>query len=115
MRERFEQAARALAGDGAAREALVDDLPRNLVRRQELCLEMEIAAGLDSPQQFSDARLRLQVSRLADALGHRQGGSTDAAGRLRELLLDWYLTGPVPLETRSGLDARIARVLTVAE
>jgi exonuclease SbcC len=115
LRERFEQAARALAGDGAAREALVDDLPRNLVRRQELCLEMEIAAGLDSPQQFSDARLRLQVSRLADALGHRQGGSTDAAGRLRELLLDWYLTGPVPLETRSGLDARIARVLTVAE
>jgi exonuclease SbcC len=113
--ERFERAGRALAGDGAAREALIDDLPHNLERRQELCLEMEIAAGLDSPEQFSDARLRLQVSRLADALGHRQGGVTDAAGRLRELLLDWYLTGPVPLEMRGGLDARIARVLTVVE
>jgi len=112
LQDRFDLAARALAGDGGIRAALLDALPGNLTRRQQLCLEMEIAAGLDSPAEFGEARLRLQVSRLADALSHRQEGISGGAGRLRELLLDWYLTGPAPLEARGGFDARLARVLT---
>jgi exonuclease SbcC len=114
LQERFDRAGRALAGDGALRAQLLDALPRNLTRRQELCLEMEITAGLDSPAEFGEARLRLQVSRLADALSHRQEGVADGAGRLRELLLEWYQTGPAPLEAQGGFDARLARVLSAA-
>jgi exonuclease SbcC len=114
LQQRFELACRALPGDGGMREALLDALPRNLARRQELCLEMEIVAGLDSPAEFGEARLRLQVSRLSDALSHRQEGIASGAGRLRELLLDWYQTGPVPLDAQGVLDARLTRVLAAA-
>ena len=113
LQERFERAGRALAGDGTIRAGLLDALPRNLTRRQELCLEMEITAGLNSPAEFGEARLRLQVSRLADALSHRQEGVSDGAGRLHELLLDWYTTGPAPLEAQRGFNTRLARVLSV--
>jgi exonuclease SbcC len=114
LQERFDRASRALAGDDAIRAGLLDALPWNLTRRLELCLEMEVAAGLDSPAEFGDARLRLQVSRLAEALSHRHAGIPDGPGRLRELLLDWYTTGPAPLEAQGGFDARLARVLSAA-
>jgi exonuclease SbcC len=72
LQQRFELACRALAGEPGTREELIEALPRNLARRLDLCLQMEVAAGLDSPAEFSEARLRLQVSRLTDALSHRQ-------------------------------------------
>jgi len=114
LQDRFDRADRALSGDEAIRAVLLDALPGNLVRRQELCLEMEIAAGLDSPAEYGEARLRLQVSRLADVLSHRHEGVAVGAVRLRELLFDWYLTGPAPLEARGGFDARLARVFAAA-
>jgi hypothetical protein len=109
--QRFDLAGRALAGDAAARKDLIDALPRNLARRLELCLWMEIATGLDSPAEYGEARLRLQVSRLADALNHRQEDAHAGAGQLRALLIDWYLVGPAPLEANDALEARVARVL----
>ena len=114
LQQRFELAGRALAGESGARESLLDALPRNLARRLELCLQLEIAAGLESPAEFGEARLRLKVSRLADALSHRQEGAVGGAGRLHELLLDWYQTGPAPVEVRDGLAARVERVLTAS-
>jgi hypothetical protein len=115
LQRRFGLAGRALAGEPGAREELLAALSRNLARRLELCLQMEVAAGLESPAEFGEARMRLQVSRLADALGHRQEGAVAGAGRLRELLLDWYQTGPAPVEAHAGLDARVDRVLTAAQ
>ena len=109
LQRRFELACRALAGEPGTREALLDALPRNLARCLELCLQMEVAAGLESPAEFDEARMKLQVSRLADALSHRQEGAVDGAVRLRELLLDWYQTGPVP--AHAGLAARVERVI----
>jgi len=115
LQRRFELAGRALAGESGAREELLAALPRNLAHRLELCLQMEIAAGLESPAEFGEARMRLQVSRLADALGHRQEDTVAGAGRLRELLLDWYQTGPAPVEAHAGLAARVERVITTAQ
>jgi len=112
LQRRFELASRALAGESGPREELLAALPRNLARRLELCLQMEVAAGVESPAEFAEARMRLQVSRLADALGHRQEGAVAGAGQLRELLLDWYQTGPVPVESHAGLTARVERVIT---
>jgi hypothetical protein len=114
LQQRFELASRALAGDAGSREELLEALPRNLARRLELCLQLEVAAGVDSPAEFGEARLRLQVSRLADALGHRQEGPLAGSGRVHELLLDWYQTGPAPLKSQGGLAARVERVLTAA-
>jgi len=115
VRNRFELAGRALAGDAAARSELFDALPGNLERRRELCLQLEIAAGIDSPAGFSEARMQLQVARLANALGHRQEGADTGSAPLRELLTQWYRTGPVAVAERDALEARIARVLAVME
>jgi hypothetical protein len=111
MRGRFELAGRALAGEAAARSELLDALPHNLEKRRQLCLQLEIAAGIDSPAEFAAARMQLQVSRLADALSHRQGETSGADGQLRELLAQWYRAGPVPPAEQDALEARIARVM----
>jgi hypothetical protein len=109
LRERFELAGRALAGDARARQAFETGLEKNLKRRHELCLQMEIEAGIDSPPEYADARMQLQVSRLEDALKHRQ---EDAAGdRLRALQMAWYQAGPVPEAEMPALAARFARAL----
>jgi hypothetical protein len=111
MRGRFERAGRALTGDDTTRSELLDALPRNLEKRRELCLQLEIAAGIDSPAEFAAARMRLQVSRLAAALGQRQGEAPGSDGQRRELLAQWYRTGPVPPAEQDALEARLARVL----
>jgi hypothetical protein len=109
LRERFELAGRALAGDAQARQTIESRVEKNLGQCLELCLQMEIEAGIESPPGFADARMQLQVSRLEDALKHRQ---EDAAGdRLRALQMAWYQAGPVPEAEKPGLEARFARAL----
>lgn len=113
LRERFELAGRALAGDAQARQTIESRAEKNLGQCLELCLQMEIEAGIDSPPGFADARMQLQVSRLEDALKHRQ---EDAAGdRLRALQMAWYQAGPVPEAEKPGLEARFARALAAIQ
>jgi exonuclease SbcC len=109
LRERFVLAGRALTGDAQARQALETGLEKNLKRRLELCLQMEIEAGIESPPEYADARMQLQVSRLEDAFKHRQ---EDVAGdRLRALQMAWYQAGPAPEAEMSALQARFARAV----
>jgi hypothetical protein len=106
LRKRFELAARALSGDPGAQQQLQRAAQDNLDRRLDLCLQMEIEAGVESPAEFADARMQLQVSRLEDAFKHRQGGA--AGDRARALQIAWYLCGPLPAAERAALDARFA-------
>ncbi len=109
LRERFALAGRALAGDVQARQVLETGLEKNLNRRLELCLQMEIEAGIESPPEFAEARMQLQVSRLEDAFKHRH---EDTAGdRLRALQMAWYQAGPAPVAEMAALEVRFARAL----
>lgn len=75
--------------------------------RTELALRLEILAGVDSPAELADARMRMQVTRLSERL--REGGQGAAAERL-ELLRAWYSAGPTsPQQTE--LEARFHRAL----
>ncbi len=109
--ERFELAARVLGGDDSARKALFDTLTANLKQRRQLCLQLEIAAEIESPPEYADAKMQLQVSRLSDALHHRQASSRTAKEALRDLLIAWYQTGPVPGDAQGELEARFERVM----
>jgi exonuclease SbcC len=113
LRQRFELASRALAGDAEARQSLEGALGKNLSQRLDLCLQMEIEAGIDSPPGFEAARLQLQVSRLEDALKHRQEDA--AADRLRVLQLAWHQAGPPPAAEMPALEARFARALAAIQ
>jgi len=112
LRERLDFASRALGGDEQARQSLFDGLPQNLKRRLELCLQIEIAAGIDSPAEFTQARMQYQVSRLADAMHHQLEETRSPHEQLRDLQMAWYQAGPVPLESQGSLEARFERAVT---
>jgi len=115
LRERFDLASRALGEDGQARQALLAGLPKNLERRLQLCLQLEIAAGIDSPAEFAAARMQYQVSRLADAMHHKHEEPGAGEDRLRQLQIDWYLAGPPPGEAQGSLEARFERAIASAQ
>jgi len=112
---RTELAERALQGDAEARQSLLEALPGNLSRALDLCLRMEVEAGIDSPEEFADERMQLQVARLADALHHRLGEVDTGGDRLRRLQLDRFQLGLVPLQAREVLEARFERVMAALQ
>ncbi len=113
LRQRFELAGRALGGDAEACQALERALAKNLSQRLQLCLQLEIEAGIESPAEFAEARMQLQVSRLEDALKHRQEEA--AADRLRALQIAWHQAGPLPAADKPELEARFARAVAAIE
>jgi hypothetical protein len=106
LRERLDLASRVLGGDDQARQILLDSLPKNLDKHLELCLQVEIAAGIDSPAEFTQARMQFQVSRLADAMHHKLEEPRSRHDQLRDLQMAWYQAGPVPLESQGSLESR---------
>jgi hypothetical protein len=111
LEARLELASRVLAGDSQALESMLESLQGNLERRLELCLELEVAAGVESPSQFAEQRLRLQASRLQDALARRLEGQELPDERLRRIQMEWYLAGPVQHPLAAELEARFQRAL----
>lgn len=111
MHDRFELAGRALEGDAQAIQLLRDGLSVNLETCLSLCLRMEIAAGIDSPAEFAEARMRYQVSRIANAMQHKLEEQQSGQDRLQELQMAWYQVGPVPVEAQASLTARFKRAI----
>lgn len=104
---RSERALAAIS-DAAALDHLRQACVANGERRAVLCLQLEIASGVETPPEFAQQRLELQVARLAERLSE---GEADSLQNALRLLDDWYLLGPVPAD--AGLDARFARVREV--
>ncbi len=67
----------------------------NGARRQQLCLQLEILAGMESPPEWAQQRLEFQVARLAERL---VGGEEDSLLGATELLHEWYRCGPAPVD-----------------
>lgn len=84
--ERY-QLARAALFDAAALRQLRDSIPANLEVLQARLLQLEILVEVDSPAAFSKQRMALQIERLSAALGNREAGQGQSAGRLIEDIL----------------------------
>ena len=111
MQARFEKVRHALQQGGELRERLLSELAANLNQRKELCLWMEILAGVDSPAEAQQARLELQVKRLAGAMGQ---GSEDTQDRIAEIRQQWYLTGGGPAGEERILQQRFEKASRAA-
>ena len=106
IQTRYEKAKRALLEGGEQRDQLVSELRANLTHRQELCLRMEILAGVESPPEVQQVRLEFQVNRLAEAIGQ---GSGDKVGKMGEIRREWYLSGGAPANLEKILQGRFEK------
>jgi hypothetical protein len=103
LQQRYARAQRAIMAGGDEQQQLSAELSDNLARRQDLCLRMEILAGVESPPEARQARLQLQTHRLAGAIGQGVG---DIVGTRAKLEHDWYLCGAAPAAQESRLQQR---------
>lgn len=76
---------------------------------ETLLLEYEFLAGVDSPPEHKQARLALQVEKLA--LRMSSGSSPAIAEQLQALDRRWWGSGPLSREQRSELSRRRDRAL----
>ncbi len=102
MAERFTQALGAVTGSSAALSGDAD----NLKKRKEICLRLEILAGIDSPPELGAERLAFQVNRLT---GHMRDGAEDPLQGAVALEQAWYLTGAVSPAIVTALEMRFER------
>ena len=103
IQQRYARAQGAVMAGGEEQQRLSTELSANLARRQDLCLRMEILAGVESPPEERQARLQLQTHRLAGAIGKGVG---DIVGTRTKLEHDWYLFGAAPAAQQALLQQR---------
>jgi hypothetical protein len=108
---RFDAALGPLRGERASDAAgLQGTAADNLERRLALCLQLELLAGVESPPQFAEQRLALQVQLLAGAMTG-QLSEAERQERKRQLLEEYFTIGPVPPDQVPALQSRIDAVL----
>ena len=103
---RFGQAIAAATGESGAPIAGRTSQADNDRKREELCLQLEILAGIDSPQELAGDRLAFQVNRLTE---HMRDGAKDPLEGATRLVRDWYVLGPASGEVAGALEQRFER------
>jgi hypothetical protein len=98
---------------GSTAEGLRQTLQGNLQKKQALCLRMEVLAGVESPPEYAQQRMALQVSRLSASFngGDRVQAGKPSPDEIREVQLKWCLTGLLPPARNQVLEARFERAL----
>jgi hypothetical protein len=105
IRQRFD-AALSAAKDSAQRQAWLAELPDNQTTRADLCLRLEVLAGIESPPEAAQERLAFQVSRLSERLTQGEQDPLDNAPQVEQV---WLLCGPAPAAQMARLNARFER------
>ncbi len=110
VQRRFEQACQS-AGNTVFK-------PATLKEKEELCIRLEILAGVDSPPEVKEARMAYQVKRLSEAMkgGHLEGEpAADRTAELQSIERAWYLIGAIPAEAAHKLEQRFQQALQAVE
>jgi hypothetical protein len=115
LQARYELASRALQGDSAAQASLCAGLAKNLQQRLQLCLQLEVATGMDSPAEYADERMKYQVSLLSDAMQHKHIDEESEEDRLTALGIAWLQAGPVNQQERVKLTERFERAFSAGK
>jgi hypothetical protein len=104
LEERWQRALAANEGQPFTDE----ELAANLEARRELCVRMEILAGIESPPDEQAYRMNLQVKRLADGLA--AGLQQSLAEQVQAVELEWLGVGPaLPVDQAEAFAARFER------
>ncbi len=91
-----------------ARQAWLSALEENTQRRKRICLQLEVATGVNSPEEANEERLAYQVNRLSE---HLAKGESQTGNNILQLQAKWYLS-PAPAANRQkALQERFERAL----
>lgn len=118
--ERQQQQWAALDALAAASETLkqaetpADAQMANRTQGEQLCLQLEILLGIDTPAEFQQARLKQQVAQLSEAMLSRKDAFDPKAHAL-PLLKQWYALGGMPASSLASQSARIAAIRRVLQ
>lgn len=104
MEARFQQAC-AAAATGLD---LAEQRQSNARKRADICLKLEIVAGIESPAEHAADRLSFQVNRLQEYMA---AGEKDQLANSTQLIERWYLTGSAPAALAATLEQRFQRIL----
>ncbi len=104
------QALRAGPAECRARQA---ELQAESKRKRDLCLQLEIATGVDTPPAYTQERMEYQVARLSDSLSGRRSHDAGLNDPLQETLVlarEWLLSPLPPDANKAELETRFRRV-----
>lgn len=111
LERRWQRALAAAAGESGF---AANELAANLEERWDLCLWMEILAGVEVPAEEQNRRMNVQVRRLADGLG--AGGQQPQAVQVRAVEAEWLVAGPMPVTAQAqALTSRFAAARAAAD
>ena len=104
----------AVRSGGEVRDELLRTLAANVDAKRDLCLRLEVLAGLESPSEFAQERMQFQVSRLTEAFGaDRYDLASVADDDSQELERVWLGLGVLPSTENLALESRIQRAWEV--
>jgi len=113
LTERFVQL-QTITGDLENQQQTIDELAaNNIANLSALCIRMEIAAGIDSPDYAAKERLEHQVARLANEMG--TNSPTDQWQQFVTLETQWWLTAHAPEAQQTEFNARHQNVLNAMQ
>ena len=106
LKQRYQRIQDGFDAEQVSPSALQD----NADQLRDLCIRLEIAAGVDTPAQDQQRRMELQVDRLADGLSQRSE-NTSVTGLVEQLQMEWCSVGPVASPERQQYTQRFKSAL----
>ena len=85
------------------------EVAENYEIKQQICLQLEVLADLDSPPEYARQRMQFNVERLSAVMA-KQSGTTDSESEINELLVKFWLTGAVPQQHCQTINERFQRI-----
>jgi len=106
LQARYDAVVAALQSHSIPAPEVVEE---NTQLLRDLCIRLEIAAGLESPEPDRARRMQLQVDRLSDGLVQR-GVAAGGSELIERLQVEWCAVGAS--RERTGLSQRFVRGLS---
>ena len=115
IQQRFEAVCQALTAGSEQINQLAEQLRANYSQRRELCLQLEIASGTETPAAYAQERMEYQVARLSQSMAERNTGQSESENQNWHTLIvqlqPWFASGSLPIEQEEELQVRFRCVL----
>jgi len=111
LKKRFSRIVAYTEDGGGTEEDVAALMNRNETLRQDICLKLEVAADIDTPAEFSQARMQWQVDRLKKAMtGSTADETANDTESTRKLMRQYWAAGPVAVAASQTLKSRFGQI-----